>query len=273
LTLPPDPGVRIGRKPIAVAAAVEQASGEIVLTTDADCTHHPRWLRTMVAAFSPSTALVAGPVALRAHPSFFGQLEHLDFFGWVTASAGLIGAGRPIICNGANLAYRRDAYRAAQSEVQVSSSDDGTLLSRIVTRRLGAVGYASHPDAVVTAGAADSLSAFFRQRRRWAAVRGRFLDTTIYVELVLLFCFFCSLLTLAIVSIIDTEWLPLLAFVASMKFLVDGTAISIAGRRWKIPWSVGPFLVAELLQPMAIVAASVISLRVPFVWKGRRLQR
>ncbi|OGU28730.1 MAG: hypothetical protein A2X67_09340 [Ignavibacteria bacterium GWA2_55_11] len=271
--VPPRPKGIIGRKPEAVALGVTQATGEIVVTTDADCRHASTWLSTMISYFDPSTALVAGPVVIAPGNSLFDSVERLDFLGLVTAGAGLIGAGRPIICNGANLAYRLSAYRTVQNRVQVSSNDDGTLMSRIVTQRVGSVRFAASPRAVVRTHPTGSIGNFFRQRTRWAAVRGRFLDWTIYAELVLLFLFFLALLAGFVLVIPQPLLLIPLGIVLAGKALIDLFALRHGARICGMDVPITSFLLAELFHAPSIVAATFLSVTAQFHWKGRHLSR
>lgn len=273
LTLPERPKDGIGGKPDAIRAGVERTDSEIVMTTDADCFHSTSWVRTMVSYFGPETALVAGPVTLAVAPSLFSRVERLDFLGLVISGAGLIGAGRPIICNGANLAYRREVYLRALDGVQRSSNDDGTLMSRIVTRGLGGVAFASAADALVTTEGQGDLGGFFRQRRRWAAVRGRFLDPTIYLELVLLFAFFVIFVVTTFSAVVDRTYLPAAIGAWSIKVGADLLPLLSAARSWKIESRWAEILLAEIFHPFSIVIASVLSVVAPFRWKERTLVR
>jgi cellulose synthase/poly-beta-1,6-N-acetylglucosamine synthase-like glycosyltransferase len=273
ISLPPRPETGIGGKPEAIRTGVEAASSEIILTTDADCQHGAGWVRSMISHFTPMTSLVAGPVDLMPTSALFSRIERLDFLGLVISGAGLIGARRPIICNGANLAYRRSVYLEASDLVQRSSNDDGTLMSRIVTRRLGDVGFALAPDAVVSTRGQGSLRAFFRQRRRWAAVTGRFLDPTIYLELTLLFSFFAVLLASTVLSLQNPalRWPVVGAW--ALKFALDLVPLRTALRALSIERRTIDIFLAELFHPFSIVIATILSVVAPFRWKERTLIR
>ena len=55
-SLPPG----ISPKKNAVEWGIAAANGEIIVTTDADCVHSPRWLKTLIEYFKPEVGLVAG---------------------------------------------------------------------------------------------------------------------------------------------------------------------------------------------------------------------
>ncbi len=273
LALPPRDGLVTGRKPEAIALGVSQAKGTIVMTTDADCTHGPRWVSSMLARFTSQTALVAGPVILEESPGLFPAVERLDMLGLILSGAGLIGARRPIICNGANLAYRRSAFLNVRDNVQISSNDDGTLMSRIVMRGVGTVDFALDPGAIVRTEGTGALRAYFRQRMRWASVQGRFLDPTIYAELVCLFIFFASLLAGTIAGFVLSElWLPV-GIAWGVKIVVDGIALHRGTRALEISVSPISFLAAQVFHPVGIVLSTLLSVAFTFTWKGRRFRR
>ncbi|MEM9997966.1 MAG: glycosyltransferase, partial [Bacteroidota bacterium] len=109
----------------AIEKGIAHARGDVILTTDADCAVPPTWLRTMMQPFGqvetqadplsdaePGVALVSGPVLYTVHRPALLQIQALEFLGLVAVGAGAIGAGRPTLCNGANVAYRRDVFDA-----------------------------------------------------------------------------------------------------------------------------------------------------------------
>ncbi len=61
-------------------------------------------------------------------------MQRLEFAGLVIAGAGLIGSGNPIICNAANIAYRKKAFEDVGGfdyQMRLSSGDDELLMQKI----------------------------------------------------------------------------------------------------------------------------------------------
>jgi Glycosyltransferases, probably involved in cell wall biogenesis len=71
LSLMFDSEQKIGRKPIALAKGIAQASGEIILTTDADCIVPLRWIEIMVNHFEEGVVFVAGTCCRTRFQYFF----------------------------------------------------------------------------------------------------------------------------------------------------------------------------------------------------------
>ncbi len=243
-------------KTAALRRGIDLATGEIILTTDADCVVPSGWVRSMVAHFRSDVALVSGPVREAGGRNFLGRLESLEFLGLITTGAGLIGAGRPIICNGANLAYRRTAYEAVGGFT--GTSDDESLMNAIVHRKVGTVAFAADPSAMVITRSENTVGRFLRQRIRWASKRGRYEDPTILVTLVLLYAFFLSVLATACLIPQDALLAVPLAVVLVGKALIEWAALRAGARLLGDRVPLLPFLVAELLHvPYIVIAAAV----------------
>ena len=170
-----------GEKKHALSLGIHQASGEIILTTDADCLPAPGWISGLSRPFSdPALKMVLGPVRLRGI-GMFGQLQELEFLSLMGITGGAAGLGKPVMGNGASLGFRREAWLEAggyASHTKYSSGDDVFLLHAVKKQRPRAtspegvanpsVQFLKDRDAIVETEAVRGLWDFFRQRGRWA---------------------------------------------------------------------------------------------------------
>jgi cellulose synthase/poly-beta-1,6-N-acetylglucosamine synthase-like glycosyltransferase len=274
LSLMFDPEQKIGRKPIALAKGIAQANGEIILTTDADCIVPPQWIEIMVNHFEEGVVFVAGPVAERDSNTFFAKMEQLEFLGLITTAAGLIGSGRPIICNGANLAYRKDAFTAIDGFNEKSNSnDDESLMNKMVHRKIGRVVFSPEADAVVTTSSSNTITTFFRQRIRWANKRGHYEDKSILFTLVGLYIFFASMLLTMVLLFREPQLIQPLTVVFGGKILVDYFTLRSGARLFRQRILIFHFLIAEFLHVPYIVIAAAIGQIASMRWKGRTIRR
>ncbi|RPI03687.1 MAG: glycosyltransferase [Ignavibacteriae bacterium] len=264
----------IGRKPIAIAAGIDHAEGEIILTTDADCIAPPRWIDIMVRHFDDQTVFVAGPVAEQDSGKFFSKLEQLEFLGLITTGAGLIGSGMPIICNGANLAYRKKAfYSLGGFSGNGSSNDDESLMNRMAMRNIGRIAFAPESDSVIITKSSNTLTSFLRQRIRWANKRGHYEDKSILVTLVCLYLFFLVFfINLLLIPLEHRLLLPVIIAFAG-KVIVDYFTLRSGARLFRQHVPLFHFIVAELLHVPYIVIAAAIGQVSSMQWKGRSLRR
>jgi glycosyltransferase involved in cell wall biosynthesis len=170
ISLPPG---ATGKK-AALAAAEAQARAPWVVCTDADCRPAPGWLAAYAGllASQPGLHFISGPVRLTPGGAWFDGVLRLEFAGLVGVGGACIARGRPTMCNGANLAYRRATFHEVggyADNAGLASGDDEFLLHKIHQRYPAGVRFLARPGAVVATPAPATLRALLRQRVRWAS--------------------------------------------------------------------------------------------------------
>ncbi|MBL0177307.1 MAG: glycosyltransferase [Ignavibacteria bacterium] len=267
-----DDAAGVSGKKSAVEAAIAHATGETVLTTDADCVHGADWISSMQWLLARGNDIVGGPVLYERGNGLFARLQALEFLGIMGVTAGLFGIGYPRLCNGANLAYRRDAFRRVDGfggHRHLASGEDEFLLQAIVYRAGGAAEFNPLPESAVVTPGARTLRAFLSQRARWASKGGRYEDGRFVAFLVLLYAYFlgCSLAPLAALS---SPAALLAAFLLLLvKWTLDLSVLVPAARLLGAPVRLTDFVIAELLHPVYLVAVSTAGAFGRFAWKGR----
>ncbi|HEY5509228.1 MAG TPA: glycosyltransferase, partial [Paludibacter sp.] len=95
----------------ALKEGIMAAAGSLIVTTDADCVPGLNWLKT-ICSFQQSQPcdLIICPVQLTDRKSLFAKLQALEFKTLIASGGGAAGVGMPILCNGANLAFTREAW-------------------------------------------------------------------------------------------------------------------------------------------------------------------
>jgi hypothetical protein len=168
VTLPPG---HTGKK-AALAAAEAQARAPWVVCTDADCRPGPGWLSAYADLIHPSVHFISGPVRLTPGGAWFDELLGLEFAGLVGVGAACIARGRPTMCNGANLAFRRATFHEVggyADNVGLASGDDEFLLHKMHQRYPAGIRFLADARAVVDTPAPATLRTLLRQRVRWAS--------------------------------------------------------------------------------------------------------
>lgn len=161
-------------KKAALLTGVEQANTDWIISTDADCIPAPTWLQKMASGFTQETLFVAGPVKLSSSKpgSWLQQLLNLEHLALQRLTYLSIRKEQPLIANGANMAYRKEAFLdAAQADLNmhIASGDDTFLLFHCYKRNPKSCKAITDTGAMVTTHAADSYGKAVRQRTRWAA--------------------------------------------------------------------------------------------------------
>ena len=260
------------RKTRALEYGISQARGEIILTTDADCVASPRWVASMAGAFDEKTAMVVGPVVEQPGNSLLSRISQIEFLGIVTTAGGLIGNREPIICNGANLAFRNSAFEKAGGYGHKNNSvDDEVLMQRIAYRRLGAERFCSAHSAVIQTKPVETASEFWHQRIRWAAKRGTYESKRIFATLLAIYlsflAFFAAIVMVMTVPDFALFGGMLLAAKLIAEYQVLFTGATLFGQQLSFP----VFLIAELIHIPYVVLAGAAGQFLPKHWKGRRL--
>jgi cellulose synthase/poly-beta-1,6-N-acetylglucosamine synthase-like glycosyltransferase len=157
----------------ALLMGIHASAFDIVVTTDADCQFHEQWLWQISTYFErPETQMLVGPVRLESDKGILSRMQAMEFTSLAASTAAAIGLGHPILCNGANLAFRKNAFVEVggyEGNLDIPSGDDEFLLHKIMKHYRKGVVYLNAPEGVVTSTTVKSLGDFIRQRVRWAS--------------------------------------------------------------------------------------------------------
>jgi poly-beta-1,6-N-acetyl-D-glucosamine synthase len=261
----------------AIQYGIKNSRGELIVTTDADCIHDREWLSVLAGSFEPETGFVSAPVEFESNGSFFSDFQKIEFAGLIISGAGLIGAGRPLICNGANIAYRRIAFELVngfEHPVNLTSGDDEILMQKIFRSKKFKIKFIADRGAVVKTDPSETIEKFFMQRQRWASKSLFYSDKKLIIKLFLIFLFYTSLPVLLSAGILfSPKFLFLFAvliiskIIAEFLLLKKGAKIIFGGINLK------QFLVFELVQIPYIIIASIAGTFGNFKWKERKIKR
>ncbi len=157
----------------AINLGIQQARGEILLLTDADCAPPPGWINGLVRLFTPDVGMVIGfsPCELPALTSPFAYLLALESLSLAAVAAGTTGWGHPATCNGRNLAYRKKVYEQVGGfkKIQHFISGDDDMMLKLVQATDWKIQYAYQADLIVPTHVVKSAQQFAHQRLRHAS--------------------------------------------------------------------------------------------------------
>ena len=201
----------------ALKEGIAASSGEIIVQTDADCIPPEKWLETIAAYLAESGSdLIIAPVKM-SFSSSFEEMQALEFMSLVASGAGAAAIKMPIMCNGANLIYKRFLWNEAvhaQHEEFASGDDMFLLLSAKKSKKK--ITFLKSAEAIVTTKAEASISGFLRQRRRWASKSAGYRDFPVLFTAFAVF----GLAVLFFILLLTGDF-KLLLFVFLWKGLID----------------------------------------------------
>ena len=258
----------------AVTRAVGRSSGEFILGTDADTFHGPGWVSSMVNSFTlKQTQMVLGPVSFFMENNLLQRIQSLEFLGIMGTTAGSTALGFPVMCNGANLAYRRVAFEKCggyHGNLRFSSGDDQFLLNSVRENYgSGAIRFNHDPLAIVSTEPEAGLKGFFNQRIRWVSKSRGYRDpvvigvgaATFLVHLLIMGGFILGLFFPNILVLFLIFWI--------IKMLVEFPLVLHMYHFFRKKKLLRYYVIAQVFQVIYVVMVGITGLFLPFRWKGR----
>jgi cellulose synthase/poly-beta-1,6-N-acetylglucosamine synthase-like glycosyltransferase len=272
----------------AIELAVAQATGTLIITTDADCTVPPDWLHTIAAFYQQHRpAFIAAPVAINCSNRPIEIFQALDFMTLQGITGASVYKKIHTMCNGANLAYERSAFYEVGGFAgidHIASGDDMLLMHKIYHRYPQRVLFLKSKNAIVHTEPVHTVKEFFNQRIRWASKADKYDDKRIFWVLVLVYVFNVMLLALPIVNIIwpcqypipNTQyhitgfqsWLILLLLKTLIELYFLYPVAKFFGKTVILWW----FPVAQPFHIIYTVVAGWLGKFGSYQWKGREVK-
>lgn len=262
-------------KKSALLHGIKSAKGSVVITTDADCTVEPNWLRSFASHYELSDVqMVFGPVTFKDESSLFEKIQIIEFASLIGTGASSLALGMPNMCNGANLSFRKASFFEVggyKDNENIASGDDEFLMHKFASRYGDKVCFNKSRDAIVHTKAHKSAKAFFYQRKRWAG-KWRYYASLKTIGLALfIFLFnaaFITALALCIINASHYFWLliPLLS-----KVFLEGFFLYLILKFLKKRLNIALFIFLQFTYPIYVIIFGIAANFGKYTWKGRRL--
>lgn len=159
-------------KKSAITIGIQHSEFDWIITTDADCIFGQHWLQSFAGFInSEKPDMVIGPVVVVAEANLFSQMQSLEFMSLSGVTAGSAAVGRAVMCNGANLAFRKELFNKVggyHDNNRFASGDDMFLLQKFKKLNNTRISYLKSHGAIAYTRPKATLFEFFSQRGRWA---------------------------------------------------------------------------------------------------------
>jgi len=260
----------------AIETGIAVASGDLIVTTDADCIVPGNWLKT-ISSFKEKTnsVFIAAPVVLENESTLLQTFQALDFLVLQGITAASVQKKFHNMCNGANLAYEKKAFFEVNGFTgidHIASGDDMLLMQKIAQRFPAKVSYLLSKDVIVTTQAAKTWKEFFSQRIRWASKATNYNDIKIFSTLFLVYFFNCALLALLISGFwMHFLWSGLISILI-LKTIIELTFIYPVAKFYNKQNLIKWFPFFQPLHIVYTVIAGWLGVFGSFEWKGRRVK-
>lgn len=242
--------------------------------TDGDCWIGERWLSSLTNPFLyPKTMFVSGPVALKENRSLLSKIQSIELSSLIGSGAAMIGLGYPLMCNGANLAFRKSAFKYVDGYAgneDMPSGDDVFLMQKIHRSFPDSIVFQKDQDAVVNTFPQPSISSLIHQRKRWASKWNDYLLPFSWALPIFLVIHYVSFIAGFFVLFINPQFVWSILTLISVKIFLDYLILKKVMFFCNLRFRFWIFLLTEFLYPFYALLIGISVHFGGYEWKGRR---
>ena len=261
----------------AISLAISQAKYDWIVTTDADCVLPKYWLDSFDEFIQKQQPdFIVAPITYAKCQGFLQNFQLLDVLSLQGATIGGFGIKKPFLCNGANMAYKKELFKMLngfQGNSEIASGDDVFLLEKATEQNASKVHYLKCQDAIVYTSALNSWADLIQQRVRWAAKSsvyknyfGRLVGLIVFSQNVLL----VGLVLLFLTGVVKPQ--PLL-YMFIIKLGVDFLLIYKAAHFFNQKSHLKHYFLSSLCYPLFGIHVVLLAVFKDFRWKDRTYKK
>jgi poly-beta-1,6-N-acetyl-D-glucosamine synthase len=258
----------------AITTAIGESKYEWILTTDADCKLPGKWLQLYDQFIQKNhPKMVCAPVVYHTSKKLLKNFQFLDGLSLQVVTMGGLGWNKPLLCNGANMGYLKEAFYAVngyQGNDHIASGDDIFLLEKIRKSYPQAIKFIKNRDARVITKPENTWNAVISQRVRWAS---KTLNQKGWgTKLLGISVFLVNLVFLASIMgvMINTEHYVWYVGFLILKIIVDLLVLIAVASFFESSISLPGYFINAILYPFITVWIVFASFFGNYQWKGRK---
>lgn len=210
----------------AISQALHNAENELIMVTDADCELKSTWIESVVSFYQEKKCkMILAPVLLSPANNLFEKMQVLEHLSLIASTAGSASIGCPVMCNGANMAYEREAAMEVEKlrhDFNITSGDDMFLLEQFV-KKYGHknVKFLLNKSAIVETKTCKTIKEFIRQRRRWVSKSKSYTNCKIILTALVVLFFNLSIVSLFLSAFFIPALWSLYFLLTLLKLFID----------------------------------------------------
>ncbi|WP_431133745.1 glycosyltransferase family 2 protein [Psychroserpens mesophilus] len=257
----------------AITKAISQSKYDWIVTTDADCKLPKYWLDAFDYFIQKNdTKFIVAPVTYYQTNSFLKRFQLLDFLSLQGVSIGGFGINKPILCNGANLAYTKTLFsklNGFEGNSHISSGDDIFLLQKVIEKYPSQIQYLKNENAIVKTAPQPNLKNLISQRVRWAAKTSSYNSLFGKLTGIIVFLMNGFLVCSPLLVLANFISLKILMYVFVIKFSIDFLLLFKTARFFNQDAYLASFFFSSFIYPLFSVYVVFISVFRGYKWKDR----
>jgi len=261
----------------AITLAIENSNYDWIITTDSDCVVPSNWLQIIHSFIIKKQPLfIASPVGVISNNTLINSYQIFDFLSLQTVTMGSFGFNYPMLCNGANLCYKKEIFNAVKGysgNNHISSGDDVFLLEKVAKMFPNKVHYLKGKEAIVLTKSETTWAKLISQRIRWASKTSKqknrlstFIGLTVFA---------CNLLVIIgiVLAIFNTNYLSFILLFWMIKLLADYLFIIFTASFFGSKTPFLKFVISSVLYSIITVLVLFGSILGTYSWKGRQFKK
>jgi len=250
----------------AIRTGVGLSLSDLIITTDADCRMGREWLGTISSFYhKKSSDLIVCPVRLEKGKGLISRCMELEYISLQGVTAGTILYGNSTMCNGANLAFRKEIYIENQSKLhpEIASGDDIFLLHAIKKIPGARIDWLESMESVVTTVNNASAGKFLAQRKRWIKKAAAYDDMhTIMLGIVTFVTILLQVLSL-IAGFFDNTYFYIYLAILAVKSIPDYLILRNTTKRYGKSDLIAYFIPSQIIYPFYVLITALYAFVIP----------
>jgi len=261
----------------AITLGVSKAKYDWIVTTDADGEVPSNWLHAFHSfIIRKEPYFIAAPVGLSNQNSFIGKYQVFDLLSLQTVTMGSFGMNHPLLCNGANLCYKKEVFQSVngyEGNSHIASGDDIFLLEKVNNKYPNKVHFLKSKEAIVITKTEDNWQKLIAQRIRWASKTSK--QNNWLSKLIGLVVFLCNFLVIigVFLSFLNTNYLSYFLVFWMLKLVLDFLFIISTASFFRNGISFFQFIISSILYSIITTIVFLRSLFGTYSWKGRQFKK
>ncbi len=269
------PGV--SPKKHALIQAVKTTQCAFILTTDADCVHHPDWLSSYTGLMEKNLGVATGITLFQlddyrsGFEKLWQNMQNIEYMSHQIVLAGAIGHNVGFSANGNNMLFNRqlyDDYEHDALQKKVISGDDFFII-QTAEKMHYRLKFNLHPAGTVHTPPQRTLRDLINQRARWSSKIGKASAPVLLFSMNTFFYYLGLTLYPFLLLFSPGFWL---AFVLLFGIKISCDTLYMVYGYKKFGQKLNPlyYILMELLHAPFIVIVAVVGSLFGFTWKGGR---
>ena len=217
----------------------------------------------------------SSPVVFDCNSSLLQVFQAMDFMVLQGITGAAVYKKKLSMCNGANLAYQRNAFYEVSgfSDIDhIASGDDMLLMHKIAKQYPDRVHYLKSKEAIVATRPMTTWKNFFNQRIRWASKASSYDDKRIFGVLLLVYLVNLSFLSLLVAGCWSYYYWVYFLGLWVIKTIIELPFFVSLSRFFNKQWAIKFFFFFQPLHIFYTIIAGLLGQFGKYEWKGRRVR-